>query len=356
MSIGKSAERFGKKVLAFFFKIIIRTEDISPDKIIPENAKRILIVHQDRRIGNFILSTPLIEAAKKVFHHATIDILLAKNIKVLGEDNPSLDSIHIFDHISFIKNPFKFFKLISSLRKNNYDVVIESSNPAGTSFLNGGLTYLTRAKYRIGFTGGSGAIFTNIHVTPNRSKHYHLMKQELVNIFSKEKYKLKPKLFADEKEKKMQKHSLKNNFNLSESEKIIGLWIGARAKKKWNIENFKILYKKIKSETNLFPLLVFGLEEENYYQSINKTEYNSLKFDDLNKLKTFISASNIFICGDTGPLHFSFALGVPSIGIFLQDNYDTYGYEDGDNNFIIKPAQPDEMIEKILKSVNHISI
>ncbi len=356
MSIGKSAERFGKKILAFIFKIIIRSEEISPDKIIPENVKRILIVHQDRRIGNFILSTPLIEATRYIFPNTAIDILTAKNLKVLCDDNPSLDSIYIFSHRSFIKNPFKLFKLISSLRKNNYEVTIESSNPAGTSFLNGLITYLSKAKYRVGFTGGSGAIFTNIHINPDRSEHYHLMKQELVNIFSKEKFELKPKIFADKSETELQKNTLKNNFNLSESEKIIGLWIGARNKKKWSIENFKTLYQKIKLETNLFPLLIFGLEEENDYQLINKAEYNSLRFVDLKKLKTFISACNIFICGDTGPLHFSFALGVPTIGIFLKDNYETYGYADGDKNFIIKLAPPDEMIKEILKSAKKISI
>jgi len=355
MSIGKSAERIGKKVLAFIFKIIIRSEEISTDKIIPINIKRILIVHQDRRIGNFILSTPLIEAAKQIFSNAAIDIVAAKNLKVLCDDNPSLDSIYIFNHRGFIKNPFKFFKLISALRKNNYELTIESSNPAGTSFLNGLVTYLSKAKYRIGFTGGSGAIFTNVHVNPDRTKHYHLMKQELVNSISKEKYDLKPKIFTDKRKTELQINTLKNNFNLKDSEKIIGLWIGARNEKKWSIENFKTLYQKIELETNLFPLLIFGLEEENEYQLLNKDEYNSLRFDDLNKLKTFISACNIFICGDTGPLHFSFALGIPTIGIFLQDNYGTYGYANGDKNYIIKPAKPNEMIDEILRTVKKYS-
>ncbi len=356
MSIGKSAERFGKKILAFILKILIRSEEISPEKIIPGEVKRILIVHQDRRIGNCILSTPLIEVTKLVFSKVAIDILVAENLKVLCDDNPSLDSIYVFNHRSFIKNPFKLFKLISELRKNNYGLAIESSNPAGTSFLNGWITYLTKANYRVGFAGGSGAIFTNVHINPDSSKHYHLMKQELVNSFSKEKYELKPKIFVDINETELQKNTLKNKFNLKESEKIIGLWIGARDKKKWDIENFKTLYQKIKLVTNLFPLLIFGLEEGNDYQSINKEEYNSLRFNNLNKLKTFISSCHIFICGDTGPLHFSFALGIPTIGIFLKDNYGTYGYADGDMNFIIKPAKLDEMIEEILESVNKIKL
>ena len=67
---------------------------------------------------------------------------------------------------------------------------------------------------------------------------------------------------------------------------------------------------------------------------------------DLNKLKSLISSCNIFVCGDTGPLHFSFALGIPTIGIFLQGNYEIYGYADGDKNFIIKPANTWEFVHK----------
>ena len=182
------------------------------------------------------------------------------------------------------------------------------------------------------------------------------MKQELVNTFSEDKYSFKPKIFADINEIELQKNILKEKFQLKENVRIIGIWIGARDKKKWNIENFKSLYQKLKLDTNLFPLLVFGVEEEKDYLLINKTDFNSLRIDDLDNLKTFISSCGIFICGDTGPLHFSFALGVPTIGIFLQENYETYGYADGKNNFIIKPAQPYEMIEKILRNVNQIII
>ena len=140
MSIGKSAERMGKKLLAIIFKTLIRSEEISLSEIVPEKVKRVLIVHQDRRIGNFILSTPLFEAASNTFPNASLDILVGKNIKILAEDNPFLKSVYIFDHKKYIKNPFSFLNIISSLRKNKYNVTVESSNPAGTSFLNGWIT------------------------------------------------------------------------------------------------------------------------------------------------------------------------------------------------------------------------
>lgn len=356
MNFGKSLERFVKKVFQIIFRIIIPQKEISPEEINPNDIVKILIVHQDRKIGNFILSTPLIEATNKIFKNSSIDILIANNIKFLADDNPYINSVHIFNHKEFIKNPFNLFKFLSSLKKNRYDLAIESSNPTGTSFLNGWIAYKTRAEYRIGFTGGSGEIFTNIHITPDRSKHYHIMKQELVNSVSKIKYELKPEIFADKNEINELISNLRNQFHINADKEIAGIWIGARNFKKWDIENFKIVYQKIKSETKFFPILLFGIEEEMEYQSINKNDYNSIKIVNLKKLKTMISSCRVFICGDTGPLHFSFALTIPTIGIFLQHNYNTYGYADSSNNFIVKPTKTNKMIDEILKCVNKITL
>ncbi len=181
------------------------------------------------------------------------------------------------------------------------------------------------------------------------------MKQELVNSVSKIKYELKPKIFADKNEINELISKLRNQFNINADKEIAGIWIGARNFKKWDIENFKIVYQKIKSETKFFPMLLFGIEEEMEYQSINNNDYNSIKIVNLKKLKTMISSCKVFICGDTGPLHFSFALNIPAIGIFLQHNYKTYGYADSSNNFIVKPAKTNKMIDEILKCVNKIT-
>lgn len=354
MSFLKSAERSGKKILAAILKIFVSSDQIKPDQVNLSEIKKILIVHQDRKIGNFILTTPLLISAKNNFPGAQIDILLSKNNRILCENFPGINEIYSFDHKGFIKNPFRFFRLISHLRKKNYSLAVESSKPGGTSFLNGLITYFTTAGCRVGFEGGSGSIFTNIHVIPDYSKHYYSMKQELLNIFLKEKKYYKPRIFSDETETEKMKEFLKKKFSLKKDSKVIGIWIGARHNKKWDIKNFRLLYSKIISEKN-FPVLAFGIEEENEYKKTDKNSVNSILLKDLKKLKSFISACSIFICGDTGPLHFSFALEVPTIGIFLQDNYTTYGYAEDGNNLIVTPDNDEEMIRKILEGINIIS-
>ena len=354
MNILKSAEQFGKKALTFIFKIFVKQEKISFNKIDISKIDKVLIIRQDRRIGNLILTTPLIQKAKNVFPNAGIDILIAKSNLPLCEDNPYLNKIYSFDHTGFIYNPFHFLKLISNLRKNKYSVVIESSKPSGVSFLNGYLAYLTKSPIRIGFENGSGSIFTNVHIQPDLVKHYYEIQQELVNFLSVEKSYYKPQIFANETETNKMRTLLNEKFDIDKSDYIIGIWIGARGKKKWDIENFKKLFDRIKSETGYTPILAFGIEEAEDYTSINKEKYNSFRINDLKNLKAFILSCNVFVCGDTGPLHFSYALGTPTVGIFLEDSYTRYGYTDGDKNLIVKPSDTETMINEIIKSLNKI--
>ena len=354
MKVLKSAERFGKNILIRLVKIFIKQESFNLSDLDISKVDRIIIVHLDRKVGNLILTTPLLEATKKVFQNATVDILISSPVKVLIESNPFLTHVFEFNHSRFIRNPFRLFSLITSIRKNNYLVAIESSNPSGTSFLNGCITNLTKAKYRIGFSGGSGSLFTNIHITPNKADHYLLSKQKLVQVFTNQIFSLKPKIFVDKRDVENVKQNLVSRFNIEKSKKIIGIWIGARDNKKWDIENFYSIYQQIIKETSYFSILMFGIEEIKQFDKIDKTKFNALSFTDLNVLKNFISSCNIFISCDTGPLHYAYALDVNTIGIFLQDNFKTYGYNAEGKNYIIKPDETTKMIEEVLRVIKLI--
>jgi heptosyltransferase-2/heptosyltransferase-3 len=345
----KSAERFGKKFLTSLIKLFIRQDNHSISDVTPSGITKIIIIHLDRKVGNLILSTPLFEATNKVFANAVIDIVIASPVRVLIESNPFITDVYEFNHSRFIKNPIRLFSLLTKIRKNNYQLAIESSNPSGTSFLNGFVTYLTKAKFRIGFSGGGGELFTNIHIIPETKDHYFVSKQKLVASFTNIDSQIKPKIFTNKNEVELTKQEILTKYNLNVNRKIMGLWIGARDKKKWDIKNFYSIYNKLKTGSKYLPILVFGIEENSLFQKTNKIEFNSIFFSDLKKLKYFISCCDIFISGDTGPLHYAYALDVITIGIFLQDNYLTYGYSSEGKNFIVKPGITEDMIDEVIR-------
>ena len=354
MNFGKSLEKSGKKLLRQIFKLFINSEKIDPTEVKPQNIKRILIVRQDRRVGNLVLTTPLFELASIVFPEAKIDALVSNKLISLIMDNKFINELIPFNHTNYLKYPKRFIRLIRHLRKNKYDLVIESSKPNGSSFLNGLITYLSRAKFRVGFDKGDGSIFTNIHVKPDSSQHYYKIQQQLLNIFTLNNKEIRPALFVNRNELFDYQTKLNQKFSIDTDKKLIGIWIGARGEKKWDINNFLSVYNKLNIIENCFPILCFGIEEKKYFDEEKVEKANKIFIDDLNELKLFISSCSCFICGDTGPLHFSFALNIPTVGVFLSDNYQTYGYANGDNNYIIKSAESEKMIEEIIESAENI--
>ncbi len=354
MKLAKSLEKSGKKLLRNIFSIFFKTEDIDPTNVNVRDIKRILIVRQDRRVGNLVLTTPLFELVSKVFAIAKIDALVSNKLAALIEDNKFINQIISFNHTSYIKNPFRFVKLIRQLKANKYDLVVESSKPNGSSFLNGLVSYLSGGKFRVGFDKGDGSIFTNIHVKPDASQHYYKMQQQLINIFVSDKKEIRPALFVNRDELFDYQTKLNQKFSIDTNKRITGIWIGARGKKKWDINNFFLVYDKLNTIDNCFPVLCFGIEEKKYFDDNEVENSNKILIDDLNELKLFISSCSCFICGDTGPLHFSFALNIPTIGVFLQDNYQTYGYAESEFNFIIKPDDSRQMINEIINSAKNI--
>lgn len=105
---------------------------------------KILII-QTAFLGDVILATPLIEKLKDQLPGSKIDFLLSKGNEAMLKNNPGIRSILVFD-----KKKAKYRKLIqliSELRKNRYDYVINVQRFMTTGLL----TVFSGAKCKIGF-------------------------------------------------------------------------------------------------------------------------------------------------------------------------------------------------------------
>jgi len=107
--------------------------------------KKILVI-QTASIGDVILTTPVIEKLHTFFPESEIDLLVKTGMDGLFRNHPFLHKI-----ITWNKKQGKyrnFFKLLSSIRKDKYDAVINVQRFA----LTGILTAFSGAKIRIGFS------------------------------------------------------------------------------------------------------------------------------------------------------------------------------------------------------------
>lgn len=121
------------------------------------DVQRILLLRQDR-IGDVIVSTPIIRALRHWMPHARIDMVLStNNIAVRQAVEPYVDRIQVFR-----KSVLHLLLLRRALRRERYDLVIDlMDNASSTSAL---LVSGAHARFAIGVDKVNRGVYT--HVVP----------------------------------------------------------------------------------------------------------------------------------------------------------------------------------------------
>ncbi len=148
--------------------------------------KKILII-QTAFIGDVILATPLIEAAKERFPNGEIHFLLRKGNEGLFQGHPKIDRLWIWDKK---ENKYKnLFSLLKKIREEEFDEVITCQRYASSGFL----TAFSKAKHKAGFKQNPFSIFFDHKVLHEKySKHEVYRNLELFRYETLKKPKLYP--------------------------------------------------------------------------------------------------------------------------------------------------------------------
>ena len=196
MKIIKLFERKGKEILAYLLKYLVpiqeQHETILNEK---ETIKRILIIRIENKIGNLVMSSFYPNALKDIYPNAEVDFFLHSNLKSIYKNNPYLNYIYSYDPKIHIYNPFRLLRLLYSIKKRNYDVVIDCSNPGSVSLSGGILTKLLGSRFRVGFARGDSSRFLNVTVTVDSNNHYIEMLHSLLRLLDKSDKYFRPELF-----------------------------------------------------------------------------------------------------------------------------------------------------------------
>ncbi|HNZ30073.1 MAG TPA: glycosyltransferase family 9 protein, partial [Candidatus Goldiibacteriota bacterium] len=96
--------------------------------------------------------------------------------------------------------------------------------------------------------------------------------------------------------------------------------------KRWPVSGFAALIDMLK-EKNITPYILGGEIDTDVAEEIIKLspDVRFLKTADLKQLAYVISKMDVFVAGDTGPLHMAAALGVKTIGLFGPSSADLVG-------------------------------
>lgn len=280
--------------------------------------RKILIVRTDR-IGDVLLTTPVIKALRDNLPQAYIAMMVDPSASEIVKDNPYLDEVIIYDKKGLHKGFRENFKFILNLRRKEFDLALVLHTKHRMNLI----CWLSGIRERVGYCNEKFGFLLTKRLTDTRPeglKHevdYCLDVLKAIGIESGEKELFIP---VDSESKKWAEDILKEN-HISNTDRLVAVHPAASCiSKRWFPERFAKLADNLIEKYNVKILVVSGKEDISYSQEmISKTINRVLDFSgktSLKQLAALLSKCCLFISNDSGPCHIAAAVRIPVISIF----------------------------------------
>ena len=293
-----------------------------------ENRKRILVIRLSS-IGDVILTTPVLKAFKEKYPESIIDFLVIDKFKDAISLSPYVDNLLLFnkEKNDGLSNLIKFTKELS---KNEYDYVFDLHSKFRSKII----TFILSKFYKVkSYTYKKRAFWKSILVNLKLIK-YEVDNTIIKNYFSAFKdfdlkYQGEDLNFSFEPE-------LKNKFE--EYKNAIVFAVGAsKETKKWTVEGFGKLAKKLYETYGKKIILVGSKEDYERCDTIEKISENSVinlagKLS-LKETGALLSQVRFLLTNDSGPFHIARGVGCKTFVIFGPTSPGMFDF--GENDILV---------------------
>jgi len=263
------------------------------------------------------MTTPALSALRKGFPNAFISYVVEKPYRELVEDHPELDKVIVLERKQGAKD---FFRLIRSIRKEKYDIVLDFHGGPRASLI----TLLSKAKLKIGYRIKYRNFIYHIKLArkPETGQlhsvesHINFVRALGVDVKSPPPLSL-PHAREDEAEK-VKKIIINNGL---EGFKIIIIHISAGNEfRDWGKDNWIELIDLLAKRPDVKIVLIGANEDkEAEVEILKKTKVSFLSQVgklNLRELKELISHSSLFVGPDSGPMHIAATTSTPIVALF----------------------------------------
>ena len=352
----KRLERGGKQILRKAAVAIVRSEPVDVADFDRGDIRKILLVRQDSRLGNLILMTPLISGFRKSFPTATIDILISEGFEEILEHNPEIDDILMFRKSLARRQPWSYPRFLMEIRRAGYDLAVDVSDGRHTSLNNSLLTAFSGAHYRLGYNYGEAGGFLNMAVPcPPADMHMADAVMGLVKFIAPETPDFPMVVHIGEDDREFASEWLQRH-DIPALESFFVIHPGGKGRKRWDTDKFAGLIERIDREMGVRLVCIAGPADMDRLDRIH--EKSGAAFDVLtdvtvNRMAAVIERCDLFISGDTGPMHVASALEKPTVAIFLSSDFRVYGPR-GENTRIVIGTNGSVVVDDVMLAINDL--
>lgn len=326
----KRIEHKGKGLLFLLLRFLFKStgeESLRPEDVDLGRIKKIMVVRQDDRIGNLILTTPLLSALRRLFPQSEIWYLASKTFHTLFSKSNLVDGILVARKRQYIFHPLSLVFFIRGIRRQRFDLAIDASDENNFSLNNSFLVLLSGAPYRIGYKKPKSGLFLNLEVPASGArKHASEMHLDLLRHLAGDLSSNGLSVEVDPDQKAAVEKYLRER-GVEREHFLVGMHIGGRGKKRWQAQSFQQLADWITESSGAKVIFVWGPEERKAIESFvpkGKDQILSELFP-LPALTALIDRCNLFISPDTGAMHLSVAVGTPTLALFLDSDHAKFG-------------------------------
>lgn len=322
----KWMEKRGKRLLGAAARATLPSRPLSPTGLQLEKVRRVLLVRQDRRIGDLVMNAPLFHGVRRRFPGAHIALLLRRGYEGLFADDPHLDELLPFSGGRNLYNPIGLAALVSRLRRGRYDLAIDCSNFRSFSLTNGLITLFSGAPVRIGFNDKESPAFLNVTVDQGESRHFIENQLELLKPMGGVDAGVGPWLYIGGTRRERADRLLRAIAVDEHAPRALIFTDAGNKNKTWDRTCFLKVAAKLKA-AGVCVILAVGPDRP--APDSGPELFPVLPSLDIADFAAAVSCCDVFVSGDTGPMHLAAGCGVSTVSVFLEDNVARYGYVDG---------------------------
>ena len=282
-------------------------------------------------IGDIVHALPVASALRKGYPKSRLTWIVEGKGREIVDGNPDLDEVIVFEKTRWLKEfPYphrtilvvwNVIRFAHRLHRAHFDLVIDLQG----LIKSGVLTWLTGSDTRIGFSADCcresvNARFTNLHVTP-RQEDVHIIDQclSLVRELKADTDKKQFKMHIPEKAQEYIENFLKKK-ELTKDKSLVIINPGAAWEtKQWGVENYAQLADRLIGDLGVEVIFLWGPSELDIVKSIQKKmQQQAVRAcpTTLKQSMALMQRAQLFVAGDTGPLHIAAALNIPCVGIY----------------------------------------
>jgi len=331
------ANPFLEKGLHLYLKRQARKKGIRPfEPAFMEKVKRILLM-TTTAIGDTLFSTPAVRAVKECFPDKEVHVLCHGRTQLLLKENPYIDQLLLYHGKRKGVKP-----LIKNLRSRKYDlvVILHSNDPEAVP-----LAWATGAPHIIGpGTSKFAYMFSRSLFCHEENRHAIERRLDLVRVIGADTEDKSMNLFLPDHWQEKSQRILDKKWT-DPMGPLIGIHpTGSGAYKWWPAEYFSALLRELSKTCQARFLILSTPKEAAAARAIaGNLEKETLVIQgeyDLLESAALMKQCALMIANDSGPLHMSLALGIPTLALIGADSPLRIGpYQVPNSNYLYRKEE-----------------